>query len=142
MLMALDEAKKSMMADEVPVGALIVIEDKIISTGHNSSIKRTDPTAHAEINVIREAAIKTNNYRLTGSTLFVTLEPCIMCFGAIIQARVENLVFGAYDSKAGLGKYLDSIKDSRINHKPKIIGGILEKECSDVLVDFFKKKRD
>jgi len=140
--MALDEAKKSMMADEVPVGALIVIEDKIISTGHNSSIKRTDPTAHAEINVIREAAIKTNNYRLTGSTLFVTLEPCIMCYGAIIHARVESLVFGAYDKKIGFSRYLDSIKDSRINHKPKIIGGILEKECSDVLVDFFKKKRD
>ena len=143
MRFAIIEAQKSKSIDEVPVGAIIVMNNEIISRSYNQSISQNDPTSHAEINALRNAAKKLCNYRLTGATLYVTLEPCAMCYGAIVHARVSRLVFGAYDPKTGVcGSSIKLHQQKCFNHFPEIKGGILEKDCSLIMKDFFKKRRN
>tara|TARA_B100000795_G_scaffold13087_1_gene9033 strand:- start:630 stop:1073 length:444 start_codon:yes stop_codon:yes gene_type:complete len=139
MNIAIIEALKAESKGEIPVGAVIVKDNKIIASGHNEPISKNDPTAHAEIKVIRQAGKKLKNYRLMGTTLYVTLEPCSMCFGAIMHARIDRIVFGAYDFKGGA---CDSYSDLKIfNHKVIITGGILESNCREILHSFFKQRR-
>ena len=143
MKLALSEAKLASKENEIPVGSVLVQNEKIIAKAHNQPIKNNDPTAHAEIQVLRKAGKKHKNYRLGGSTLYVTLEPCAMCFGAMIHARIERIVYGALDPKTGVcGSCIDLNQASFLNHKISITGGVLEKECSDLLRLFFKSKRD
>ena len=143
MRFAFIEAQKSKSINEVPVGAIIVINDRVISRAHNLSISQNDPTSHAEINALRNAGKKIDNYRLTGGTLYVTLEPCAMCYGAIVHARISRLVFGAYDPKTGVcGSSSNLYEQACFNHSPQITGGVLEEECSLILKDFFKKRRN
>jgi len=140
---ALKEAEKSFSKEEVPVGAIIVLDGEIIGKGNNQPILKKDPTSHAEINAIRNATKKVGNYRLTGATLHTTLEPCAMCYGAIIHARISRLVFGAYDPKTGVcGSSIKLHEQECFNHSPEIIGGVLEKDCSLILKDFFKERRN
>ena len=136
-------ANKSVLNGEVPIGAIILQNDKIISKAHNTSISSNDPTAHAEINVIRDVCKKINNYRINDATLYVTLEPCLMCISAICEARIDSVVFGAYTSnEINFHKNFYSLKTNfNINHTPKFIGGILEAECSALIKNFFKTKR-
>ena len=142
MRQALREAAKAAAKDEVPVGAVIVREGKVIARGHNLRESAHDPTAHAEMIAIRKAAKKLGGWRLPGCTLYVTLEPCPMCAGAILQSRVEGLVFGAYDPKAGCcGTLYDLIGDSQFNHTLPVEGGILREECAGVLKAYFAQKR-
>ena len=143
MQLALQQAKLAAAAGEVPVGAVLVKNNEVIAAGYNQPITAHDPSAHAEIIVLREAAKKLNNYRLVGGTcLYVTLEPCTMCVGALIHARVEQLIFGATEAKAGAviskSKLLD---ENYFNHKINYLGGVLEKECGKVLSEFFKARR-
>ena len=127
---------------EVPVGALIVKDDKLIAESGNQSIADHDPTAHAEISVMRLAAQSLQNYRLSGTTLYVTLEPCMMCAGAMLHARIQRLVFGAYDFRAGVaGGCFDWLMSEKHLHKMSITGGVNEKDCAQLLKDFFKAKR-
>jgi len=141
--LALQEAQKSKEMNEVPVGAIIVMNSEVISKSHNKSISQNDPTSHAEINALRNAAKKVGNYRLTGATLYSTLEPCAMCYGAIVHARIPRLVFGAYDSKTGVcGSLFNLHEQAYFNHTPEIKGGVLEKDCSAILIEFFKKRRN
>ena len=143
MQIAIEEAKLAMRENEIPVGSVLVKNEIIIARAHNLSILNNDPTAHAEIQLLRKAGKKQGNYRLGGSTLYVTLEPCTMCFGAIIHARIERIVFGALDPKTGVcGSCIDLNKESFFNHKISITGGVLDKECSELLKLFFKSKRD
>ncbi len=141
--LALEEARKAEQENEVPVGAVLIDSlGEIICTGHNSTVGFADPTAHAEINVLRGAAQKVMNYRLVNTSLYVTIEPCIMCMGAIINARVSRVVFGAPDPKwGGAGSLYNFSKDSRLNHHPEIISGICEQECKSIIQEFFSKKR-
>ncbi|MBT8334515.1 MAG: nucleoside deaminase [Desulfobacterales bacterium] len=142
MQQALNEARKSADFGEVPVGAIITDGSELLAAAGNCPITSLDPTAHAEINVIREAALKRNNYRLSGATLYVTLEPCIMCMGAIIHARIQRLVFGAYDPKTGAAVSRYQIgSDSLLNHSLIIQGGLLHEQCSGLLRTFFKQRR-
>jgi len=135
-------AKSAAENAEVPVGALVTLNNDIVGTGENSPIKNNDPSAHAEIIALRNAAKYLKNYRIPGTTLYVTLEPCVMCMGAIIHARVERVVFGAYDPKTGAAGSLYSIgNDNLLNHHLEIIGGICKNECSDLLKDFFRARR-
>ena len=139
---AIEEALAARAADEVPVGAVVVVEGSVIARAHNSSIGLRDPTAHAEILAIRRAADQMKNYHLGGATLYVTLEPCVMCAGAIIQARLARVVFGAYDPKGGAATSLYSIlHDDRLNHTVVVTGGIREEECRKILSGFFRQKR-
>jgi tRNA(adenine34) deaminase len=143
MLLAIEEAKKAQNIGEVPVGAIIVMNNQVISGSYNQSISQDDPTSHAEINTLRNAAKMLGNYRLTGGTLYVTLEPCAMCYGAIIHARISRLIFGAYDPKTGVcGSSFNLHEQEFFNHVPQITGGILEEECSLILKDFFKERRN
>jgi len=139
---ALAQAELAADEGEIPVGAVVVVNGEVIATGRNSSIMQTDPCAHAEINALRAAGANQGNHRLTGATLFVTLEPCVMCTGAIVQARLTRVVFGAYDKKAGaLGSATD-LSDSRaLNHRFEINGGLLADDCSNLLQQFFQKRR-
>ena len=143
MNMALEEAKKAGQKDEVPVGAVVVTEKgNILSSGHNRVIGLCDPTAHAEILAIREAASKVQNYRLLNTTLYVTVEPCIMCMGAIIHARISTVVFGAFDPKWGAaGSLYNFSDDTRLNHQLEIVPGICEDDCRTLIQDFFRLKR-
>jgi len=143
MQLAIKEAKKAGQIDEVPVGAVLVAQNgDILSAAFNKVIREKDPTAHAEISVLRDGCIKANNYRLIGTILYVTLEPCIMCMGAIIHARVSTLVFGAKDPKWGAAGSLHNLAcDTRLNHHVELISGICESECASLLQDFFKQKR-
>ena len=139
---ALAEAKVAAEEGEVPVGAVVVAGGEIIARGHNRSETDNDPSAHAEIVALREAAQKAGNYRLTDGPLYVTLEPCAMCMGALVQARIERLVFGAYDPKAGAAGSAIDLSDSRsFNHRFEINGGVLAEECGAVLKSFFESKR-
>jgi len=140
---AMKEAKKGWLGGEVPVGALLIGQSKeIIAKDHNRCISRNDPTAHAEILVIRQAAKLLENYRLNGMTMVVTIEPCPMCMGAIINARLDMLVFGAFDPKGGAaGSMYNLSDDGSLNHRVKVIPGIMEKECRELMQDFFRKKR-
>ena len=142
MQQALDQAKLAAMAGEVPVGAVLVKDGKIISRGFNQPISNSDPSAHAEMIALRSAAQLESNYRLPGTTLYVTLEPCIMCAGAMLHARVERLVFGATDPKTGAaGSVLNVFSEKQINHQTQVEGGIMDDECGQVLRDFFKGRR-
>ena len=140
---ALSLAKVAADKGDVPVGAIVVNEaGEILGTGQNFREQSNDPTAHAEIIAIRQAAEKIGSWRLDELTLVVTLEPCSMCAGAILQSRIKRLVFGAWDEKAGaVGSAMDVIRDPRALTKVEVISGIMEKECSEVLSDFFNKKR-
>ncbi|MBF0451936.1 MAG: nucleoside deaminase [Candidatus Magnetomorum sp.] len=142
MQMAVQEAHQSVFIDEVPVGAILVHSQKILAKAHNQTISLADPTAHAEILAIRKATQIVNNYRLPGATLYVTLEPCIMCMGAIIHARIERIVFGAKDSKwGGCGSLYHLECDHRLNHSIQVTEGIHEQECREIIQQFFHKKR-
>ena len=126
----------------MPVGALLVLNNKCVGEGWNRPIAAHDPSAHAEIQALRGAAAAMKNYRLPGSTLYVTLEPCVMCAGAIIQARVARLVFGAHDPKAGAaGSVFDVLNADRLNHRVELAGGVMEDECAKLLQAFFKSRR-
>jgi tRNA(adenine34) deaminase len=139
---ALDLALEASHAGEVPVGAVLVLDDEVIGEGFNAPISRTDPTAHAEIRALRQGAERARNYRLPGSTLYVTLEPCAMCAGAIVHARVARLVFGAADPKTGAcGSVIDLFSQSRLNHHTQVVGGVLAEDCSRVLRNFFALRR-
>lgn len=139
---ALTLADKAYQQGEVPVGALLVKDNKIISEGWNQPITHHDPSAHAEIMALREAGQVEQNYRLPKTTLYITLEPCIMCAGAIIHARVDRVVFGAYDFKTGAaGSVFDIFANSRHNHQVDVIGGLLADECGDKLRAFFRERR-
>ena len=138
---ALQQAKLAWQIDEVPIGAVIVQEDKVIATGHNLSITNLDPTAHAEIVAIRNAAHILKNYRLVNTSLYVTVEPCVMCFGALIQARVKHVIFGTRDPKFGaIGGVVD-LTSYQWTHNITITKDILEIECKSILQEFFKNKR-
>jgi tRNA(adenine34) deaminase len=142
MQMALEEAQKAGEEGEVPVGAVLVFEGQVVARGHNRPIGLSDPTGHAEILTLRAAAAAAGNYRLPRSTLYVTLEPCVMCAGAILQARVSRLVYGAEDPKSGGVQSLYAIlSDERLNHRVEVRSGVLLEECREALRRFFKDKR-
>ena len=142
MQVAIAEAEKAMASNEVPVGAIVTWSGEIIGKGFNRIIQDSDPSAHAEVIAIRNAAANQKNYRLKGATVYVTLEPCAMCVGAMIQARIQRLVFGAYDPQTGaVGSVLDLSNIKEFNHRFEINGGLLEAECSAMLKDFFAEKR-
>lgn len=142
MRQALQLAGRGAIEGEVPVGALIVKDGEVIGEGWNQPIGTHDPSAHAEMLAMRAAAQRLGNYRLPGSTLYVTLEPCVMCAGAIIHARVERLVFGAWDPKAGaVSSVYDVISNPRLNHRLEWTGGVLEEDCGGLLRKFFKARR-
>jgi len=140
---ALQQARTALGAGEVPVGALVVAMDgTIVGRGYNHPISSHDPTGHAEIMALREAARSVGNYRLTGMTLVCTLEPCLMCAGAIVHARIARLVFGAHDPKAGAaGSIYNVVADPRLNHQPEVVSGVREAECRQLLQEFFIWKR-
>lgn len=140
---ALDLACRAREAGEVPVGAVIVLDSSTIGEGFNAPISSVDPTAHAEIHALRAAAVHLGNYRLPGSTLYVTLEPCAMCVGAILHARVARVVFGAPDPKTGAaGSVIDLFALERLNHHAQVQGGVLAQECGALLRAFFREKRE
>ncbi|PID76417.1 MAG: tRNA adenosine(34) deaminase TadA [Deltaproteobacteria bacterium] len=139
---ALELAEKAARLGEVPVGAVLTYKDCIVSTGFNAVISGNDPTAHAEIAAIRDAAAALGNYRLPETNLYVTLEPCIMCMGAIIHARIKRLVFGAFDPKTGAASSVYSVgSDNRLNHRLEVAGGIMADECGGIIREFFRQKR-
>ena len=144
MKIALAEAKKAGQIGEVPVGAILVSENgDILSAAHNQTIKLADPTAHAEILALRRAALEVNNYRLLNTTLYVTVEPCIMCMGAIVHARISLVVFGATDPKWGAaGSLYNFAADDRLNHRVKITTGVCAEDCRRLMQDFFRAKRN
>ncbi|MFG2872888.1 tRNA adenosine(34) deaminase TadA [Streptomyces sp. NPDC048338] len=139
---ALAEADLAALAGDVPVGAVVLAPDgTVLATGHNEREATGDPTAHAEVLALRRAAAETGEWRLTGCTLVVTLEPCVMCAGALVQSRVERVVFGAPDEKAGAaGSLWDLVRDRRLNHRPEVIQGVLEEACSAQLTAFFRDR--
>ena len=142
MKIALDEAKRAAGIDEVPVGAVIVKDGIIISQAFNTRESSKDATAHAEITAIKKACEALGGWRLIGCEMYVTLEPCLMCSGAILQSRIEKLYIGAMDPKAGAaGSVINVFKDHWFHHKCEVFTGILQEECSSILKDFFKKKR-
>ena len=142
-LMALALTESELTETDVPVGAVVIDEaGTVIGRGHNEREATSDPTAHAEIVAIREAAQRLGTWRLEGCTLVVTLEPCTMCAGAIVLARIERLVFGAYDEKAGaVGSLWDVVRDRRLNHRPEVVGGVMADETGARLRDFFQQRR-
>jgi tRNA(adenine34) deaminase len=143
MAAAIAEAEKAGQRDEVPVGAVVVDgSGDILAAAHNQTITMTDPTAHAEILALRHAAREVGNYRLLGTTLYVTVEPCIMCMAAIVHARMDRVVFGAPDPKWGAaGSLYHFAEDSRLNHSPEVIGGVCEDRCRELIQSFFREKR-
>lgn len=142
MKIAIEEAYFAMNENEVPVGAVLVQNNKLISKSHNQPIKNFDPTAHAEIQVLRMAGLKLQNYRIPKSTLYATLEPCAMCYGAMVHARIDRIVFGASDHKSGVcGSSIDLSSETFFNHEIKVSPGILEHDCKMILKHFFKKRR-
>ena len=142
MLEALEEAKKAADMGEVPVGAVIVRDGEIIGRGHNETETRKDPTAHAEIMALRQGGLVMQNYRLIDATLYVTLEPCVMCAGAMIHSRIGRVVFGARDAKTGAaGSLMDVLHHPGMNHRVEITEGILADECAALLSDFFRMRR-
>ena len=139
---AIGEAKIAAQAGEVPVGAVVVVDDEIIARGINRTISDSDPSGHAEVVALRAIAHDLGNHRLTGATLYVTLEPCTMCMGALVQARIDRLVFGAYDPKAGAaGSAIDLTDSPAFNHRFEVNGGVLADECGEVLKKFFAGRR-
>jgi len=139
---ALQLAREAQDRREVPVGAAVMFENEIIGEGWNSPISSSDPTAHAEIMAIRCAALKVDNYRLSGAELFVTLEPCIMCAGAISHVRLSRLVYGARDPNSGaIDSVFEILESERLNHRTEVKSGVLEGQCATILKEFFRKKR-
>ncbi|MBT2441125.1 tRNA adenosine(34) deaminase TadA [Streptomyces sp. ISL-36] len=140
--LALAEADRAALTGDVPVGAVVLSPDgAVLAVGHNEREATGDPTAHAEVLALRRAAARTGEWRLTGCTLVVTLEPCVMCAGALVQSRVERVVFGAYDEKAGAaGSLWDLVRDRRLNHRPEVIAGVRGEECSAQLTAFFRER--
>ncbi len=139
---AIEMAKIGQSKGEVPVGAVLVKDQEALALGFNQPIQNQDPTHHAEMQVIRQAAQKIDNYRILDSTLYVTLEPCSMCAGAIIQARIARVVFGAFEPKAGAcGSVMNILAHPKLNHHPIVQGGMLEQPCANLLKEFFKLKR-
>lgn len=142
MALALEQAREAGAAGEVPVGALVVLDGAVVGQGFNQPILRSDPTAHAEVVALRAAASALGNYRLPGSTLYVTLEPCAMCAGAIMHARVARVVFGARDPKTGVaGSVIDLFAETRLNHHAQVEGGVLGDACGSLLSSFFAARR-
>lgn len=142
MRLALDEARKALDAGEVPVGAVVVLDGTVVGTGFNQPISAVDPTAHAEILALRAAASRVGNYRLTGATVYVTIEPCLMCVGAMVHARVAAVVFGAPEPKAGaLVSMTRAHELPGLNHRLQIEGGVLEAPCRDLVQAFFLGRR-
>jgi tRNA(adenine34) deaminase len=142
MTAALEQARLARASGEVPIGAVLVIGDEIVARGFNQPIGRTDPTAHAEIVAIRSAAAQMGNYRLTGSTLYVTVEPCLMCVGALVHARVGQVIYGAPEPRWGaLVSSLQAHEAPGLNHRLAVTGGVLEQECRLLMQDFFKERR-
>lgn len=139
---ALEQAKLTTESEDVPVGAIIVGPDgRVLATGHNTKERDADPLGHAEVNAIRAATEKLGSWRLEDCTLVVTLEPCVMCAGAILAARIPTVVFGAWDEKAGAaGSVHDLLRDRRLNHRVEVFTGVREQECGSLLTDFFRKK--
>ncbi len=142
MRQALREAERAGREHEVPVGAVAVRDGRVLARAHNRPIGLNDPTAHAEILALRRAARKLGNYRLSGCTLYVTIEPCAMCAGAIVQARLRRVVFGATDPKAGAGgSVLTILNHPKLNHRVEVQGGVLAEDCASILRDFFRIRR-
>ncbi len=142
MRLALREAARALEHDDIPVGAVLVKDGEVIGSGHNEREVRSDPTAHAEMIALREAARALGSWRVLDSVLYVTLEPCSMCAGAIVLARVPRVVFGAGDPKAGAaGSVLDVLTEPRLNHRPQVESGLLAQECADLLRSFFASRR-
>src|SRR5690349_7855788 len=143
MRLALDEARAALPSGDVPVGAVVVGPDgTVVGRGHNVREAEGDPTGHAEVRALREAAAALGQWRLAGCTLVVTLEPCTMCAGALVLARVDRLVYGAEDPKAGaVGSLWDVVRDRRLNHRPEVAGGVLAAECGGLLRAFFRDQR-
>ena len=139
---ALEQARAALTQDEVPVGAIVVLDGEIISRAFNSPITLQDPTAHAEILALRTAGQRLNNYRLINAELYVTIEPCIMCMGALIHARIKRLIFGTHDLKAGAaGSVFDLTRHARLNHTIAVTSGVLEQECRELIQQFFSERR-
>lgn len=139
---AIDEARRAAAEDEVPIGAVVVKDGRVIAAAHNQREQLRDPTAHAEVIAITQAAAALGDWRLEGCTLVVTLEPCPMCAGAIVQARLPRVVYGAADPKAGAVESLyQLLSDGRLNHRAAVVGGVLAEECGRLLTDFFESKR-
>jgi tRNA(adenine34) deaminase len=142
MAVAIAEAEHARDAGEVPVGAAVVLDDRLIAAAANTPIARVDPTAHAEVLALRAAAQKVGNYRLTGCDLYVTIEPCVMCVGAAIQARIRTLVFGCLDPKAGAaGSLYNVAQDPRLNHQITVVAGVEQERCRTLLRAFFASRR-
>jgi tRNA(adenine34) deaminase len=140
--LALDEAARAAQAGEVPVGAVVVVDGRLLASGHNTPIASRDPTAHAEIVALRAAAQSAGNYRLTGATLYVTIEPCVMCCGAALHARIARVVYGAADAKAGAVRSVHRLlDDARLNHHVEVTAGVRAVECGARLSEFFRAKR-
>ncbi|MFF8968617.1 tRNA adenosine(34) deaminase TadA [Streptomyces sp. NPDC014995] len=143
MRLALEEAVRAARGGDVPVGAVVLAADgtTVLATGHNEREAGGDPTAHAEVLALRRAAAKVGEWRLTGCTLVVTLEPCTMCAGALVQSRVDRVVYGARDDKAGAaGSLWDVVRDRRLNHRPEVIEGVLADTCAALLTEFFRSR--
>ena len=141
MRLALEEAEQADRRDEVPIGAALVMDNQLVALGHNSPVGNHDPSAHAEIMALRSAGAWLRNYRMPGATLYVTLEPCLMCFGALLQARVARVVFGAPDPKVGISRVAPHLQDANFNHRLDLAGGLLEDECRAQLQGFFQRRR-
>jgi tRNA(adenine34) deaminase len=142
MRLALREAERALAHDDIPVGAVVVRDGEVIGSGHNERELRDDPTAHAEMIALREAARTLGSWRVLESVLYVTLEPCAMCAGAIVLSRVPRVVFGTADPKAGAGgSVLDVLAEPRLNHRPQVESGLLAEECADLLRAFFASRR-
>jgi tRNA(adenine34) deaminase len=141
MKLALEEAEQADRKDEVPIGAVLVLDGRLVARGHNSPVGLHDPSAHAEIQALRSAGQWLGNYRMPGSPLYVTLEPCLMCFGALVQARVGRVVFGAPDPKVGVSLWAESLRGARLNHDLQLQGGLLEDACRGLLQAFFRRRR-
>lgn len=139
---ALDEARRALASGEVPIGAVVVIDGRVVATGFNQPISGVDPTAHAEIVALREAARRIGNYRLTDATLYVTVEPCLMCVGAIVHARVREVVYGTAEPKSGaLKSAVQGLELPGLNHRFTVISGVLEEECRRLVQLFFQERR-
>jgi tRNA(adenine34) deaminase len=139
---ALEQAQLGLTAGEVPIGAVLVVDGAIIARAYNQPIGAVDPTAHAEVLVLREAARQIGNYRLTEATVYVTVEPCLMCVGALVHARVRELVYGTAEPKTGaLASTIRGLESPGLNHRFAVTGGVLEEECRDLIQRFFREKR-
>ena len=142
MRLALEQARTALHIGEVPIGAVLVADGQVVGQGFNQPIHHVDPTAHAEVVALRQAARTLGNYRLGGTTLYVTVEPCLMCVGALINARVATLVYGVAEPKFGAVLSLLRVQELRVNHRFEVVGPLLEAECRQLMVDFFQYRRD